>query len=730
MTTSYLNPDRAVSAFAGGQSGPVAMIWRRRGLFAAVFLTVVALTVAALLAAPVQYLAIGSVIVAEAEPGNNNANASIAWIQKLGDPADIESQMLVIRAPRIMRLVASGDVVEKVIAECRHAAGAGLLAGLLPAKDGECETMRGSTDLVVEYLQRRYVVSSAGRSRVINIAYRSPLPEVAQALTNALITAFLDDQRGVMANSRAAATDWLWKEIRQLDASLRDDEARIQAFRRRKGLMSGATGPITSERLSIISQQLAAAETAKADAAARLSEINADQARGSINAPAVLASRTIGDLKQQMSVVTAQIANTGTILGPNHPTLQAMRIEQASLKQRIEREVASIAAGLRKTFDASSALAKSLRQQMDTAKTEVASAMDDEATVAGMVRNAEIKRGQYADLSKRANELETERRILVGSTRLVSLADLPIAPFSPKPIPFLGGGFVLALVLAGAAALLRERGDRSVRTSSQLAAITRAPVFAQLPHLRRSGAAALLGRISERGTDLPLAAALRGARSDPLMQQVLRNLAARLLMAGSDGRSRAILVTSAAPGEGKSFTTLALAQISAAGGRRVLVVECDLRRPVFEAALDLEAGPGLGGILRGDILPREAVTATGLDNLDVIPAGAATSGSTELLMGGRMADLLLWARKYDLVLLDSPPSTLLMDAHVLARQVDGVLCCARWGHSQMAATVATVNGLREAGGDVLGIAITMVREDEHPFYEMGRLPARRYLGAA
>ncbi|TXN19328.1 CpsD/CapB family tyrosine-protein kinase, partial [Methylobacterium sp. WL93] len=241
---------------------------------------------------------------------------------------------------------------------------------------------------------------------------------------------------------------------------------------------------------------------------------------------------------------------------------------------------------------------------------------------------------------------------------------------------------------------------------------------------------ALLGRMGAAAGELPLAAALRDARSDPLMQQVLRNLGARLMLAGVDGTSRAILLTSAAPGEGKSFTTLALAQLNAASGRRVLVLECDLRRPVFETALDLPAGPGLAGVLRGEALPREAVIATATPNLDAIPAGAATTESTELLMGKRMTELLLWARKYDLVLIDSPPAAMLMDAQILARQVDGVLCCTRWGRSQVSAISATVNGLREAGGDVFGLAITMVRADDHPFYDTGHEPARRYLGAA
>jgi succinoglycan biosynthesis transport protein ExoP len=182
MTTSYLNPARTAvpaaprSGPATDQAGPFATIWRRRRLFAAVFIGVMSVAIGLLMVAPVQYLAVGSVIVAEPEPGSNNANASVAWIQKLGDPADIESQMLVIRAPRIMRLVASGDVVEKVVAECRQIARGGLLASLLPPKEDGCDKLRGNTDLVVDYLQRRYVVTGARASSTSPTARRTPRP--------------------------------------------------------------------------------------------------------------------------------------------------------------------------------------------------------------------------------------------------------------------------------------------------------------------------------------------------------------------------------------------------------------------------------------------------------------------------------------------------------------------------------------------------------------------------
>ncbi|QGY05715.1 lipopolysaccharide biosynthesis protein [Methylobacterium mesophilicum SR1.6/6] len=704
-----------------GLAAPLARIWRRRTLFAVVFTAVLGLAITALMMIQPQYVASGSVIVAEAEPGAHNA--SMAWIQKIGDPADIESQILVIRSPRLLRLAIEDGLAAPVLAECRYAATGGRPATISEKKDAACLKLTTDRNALVEYLQKRYAVTSSGRSRIITIGYKSPLPETAQTMASALINAFLEDQREAQASSRKSAADWLHTEVSQLDASIRSDETRIQDFRRRKGLLKGSSAPISAERLTNISHQLANAEAAKADAAARLGEIENRSRDGSESAPAVLASPTIVALKQQLSGVSAQLANQSTNLGTNHPAIRALITERASLRARIDQEIGTIAQGLRKTYEASSALATSLRAQLETAKTEAAAAMDDEASIEGMVRNAEIKRTRYADLVKRTGELETERRILTGSTRLVSLAELPQEPFSPKTLPFLAGGIVLAGVLASAAALLRDVTDRRVRTSAQLMAGTGAPVFAQLPWLEAPG---LVGRLSDRHRELDLPDALARARIDPTMQNVLRNLHAHLVLVGRSA-SQVVLVTSSKPREGKSFTAFAMAGIGAASGRRVLLVECDLRRPNFEGSLGLGRSPGLGGVLRNEIDPADAVVSTG--RFDVIPAGTPTPDSTELLMSERMRDFIAWSRRYDLVLLDTPPTSLLMDASMLARHVDGVLCCARYGRSQLSDTVETVANLRRAGGTVLGIAMTMVRPGLQPTYDVTPLPEPRHAEA-
>jgi uncharacterized protein involved in exopolysaccharide biosynthesis/Mrp family chromosome partitioning ATPase len=745
------------------EQGLVQRIWRGRVLFAAVLGGVLMLTVLALLVLPVRYLATGSVIVAEQELGNSGASA--AWAQKIGDPADLESQLLVIRSPRVMRLaMALPGVLDTAIEDCRAGRG-----------DDVCERMKTDSATFVDYVQTRYAVGAVGRSRVINISYQSSIPEVAQTMANALTNAFLEDQRAAGSNSREVAASWLRKELAQLDTQLRDADAKIQAFRRNKGLARGATAPISSERLTSISQQLSVAEAARADAAARLQEIKANQSRGAGDAPSVLSSRAVADLKQQLTTVSAQVASQSNVLGPLHPALRALERERDLVQQRLTAEIASIAVSAQKAYDANDALVTSLRKQVEAVKAEVGSATTDEASIESMVRDTEIKRQQYAELYKRTSELETERRVLLGSTRLVSLAELPNKPFFPKKIPFLAAGGTVGLLLAFAAVMFGDRlkpaaawlpalpalprkaafvpatpaiaaappapasaltasakpaaplpptpapppapvgvatpkpAATSVEPATELSVVTGASILARLPAIAKDVPESPIGAILAGQSGLSLVRSLSLAQQDPAYQAALQALTAGLMLEAAKA-CRKILVTAPGAGEGKTFLTLALAQHLAAAGRRVLAVECDLRTPRFEAALALAGGRGLQAVLLGDAQPRDVVVRTATPNLDVIPAGPASS-QFDLLRRRQMSDLLLWSQSYDVVLVDGPIPAVLMDVGVLARQVDGVLLSMRAGSFSIGEAVATTSAIKAAGGKVLGIALMMMKQD-------------------
>jgi len=731
-------------------------LWRRKRVFLAVFLATIAVAIAALIVLPMRYLATASVIVAEPEPGV--ANTSPAWAQKIGDPADLESQLLVIRSPRLLRQVMNAPgVVPAVVRECER--------GQLLGSAGRCERLASDPTSFIEYVDTRYAVASAGRSRVINISYQSPLPDVAQRLANALTDAFLDDQRNEGANSREVATSWLWQELQQLDGQIRAADEKIQQFRRNKGLMRGANAPITSERLTSIGQQLAAAEAARAESLARLKEIKSEQERGPTDAPSVLSSRTIADLKQHLTTVSAQLASATTVLGPKHPSILALSREQGLIQQRLADEMQNIAASAQKTFDANDALVTSLKKQMDGAKADAGSATLDEASIESMVRDTEIKRQQYADLYKKASELETERRVMLGSTRLVSLAELPSKPFFPKKLPFLAAGGTLALILGIAAALLADQlypppqngavaaaqpvrkdvsaaavkvvpslrglgrsraavAEPAERKSPRMAPAT--PILASLPRVKRRQPASAVGAIMQDHVPLTVAQTLDLAEADTGFRQALDNLM-RGLRIGDGEPGRRIVVTSPASGEGRTLTTLALAHHAAAMGCRVLAVECDLQRPAFACSLSLSGKPGLLGVLAGALPIRDAVTRTDNPRLDVLFAGGASAEAADRLARRNLAQLLSVFRSYDVVLIDSPPPSGRHGRYLTG--VDSVLLCMRGDGALSQRVISGVAAVKALGAGNIAIAATMVEPERGIVRQSRPVPAEVYARA-
>jgi len=694
------------SAGQAPQSSVLETLWRRRKLFAAVFASILALTAIALVVLPVRYRATGSVIFAEQEPGERDA--SPAWAQKLGDPADMESQLLVMSSSRMLRLAFTGEGVRDVVAQdCLGAAKGGRLSALFGTSSSTCAKLETNDDAMLEYLRTRFTIGNVGRSRVINVSYDSTQPEVARKLANALVNAFLDDQRASASASRQQAAKGIWDELARINAELRDDDTKIEEFRRKKGLERGSLAPVSSERLSAMLQQLSGAEAARTEAETRLKEILASRDGGSYDAPAALGSRTVADLKQQLAVVDVQLAAARSTLGPNHPTQKELERQHAMLASRVTGEVDALLAAARKRVDSTTALVAQLKKQVESAKSEAGDARADEASIEALVRGAEIKRRKYSELYSRASELETERRVLQGNARLVSLAELPDQPFFPKRVPFFAAGLTLASLLAAAAAMLRDRADMSLRSVGHLAPLARDEICVAFPRL--SDGSPPPKSPSDAGDDMRRA--LQLAKRDDASQTALFELYTGLFASTAPG-FRAICVTSSKAGEGKSFVAVALARFTAEMGRRVLLVECDQEKSDLAELFGVENEPGLLAVLSGQIAMRDAVVKTPIPRFYLLPI--ETSGEERRhRLGDRIGRLFEAAQGFDLMLLDCPPAAA-FDTRLLTRETDGVLFCARAGSTSTQSVDAQLRALRAGGAMIAGIALTMTTPEEAP----------------
>jgi len=394
---------------------------------------------------------------------------------------------------------------------------------------------------------------------------------------------------------------------------------------------------------------------------------------------ASLASEQLTSISQQLTGADAALSDT------------AARISQLNSGGSI----------LKQDYASQTALVSLLRRQLEEARRRVAAGTDAETEIASLQRHADVQRELFIDLSKKANAIETVLRLVTGNARVVSYAQLPSNPSFPRKLPFVLGGLIASMGLGVGTALLLDRNDRSVRTRRGLEMAVGIPVLGYIPALSRV-----------RPTTW------RKIVTQSPMQDAVRNLYARCVLLRGPRRPCSILVTSAQPLDGKTFVTLALAHFAAQSGQRVLAIECDLRQPDFQRAFKLVSKPGLSDYLRGYASCEDVVRPSGMFDLDIIAAGMPAVDSAELISNGRIEYLLLWARsRYDLILIDSPPSQALMDASLLASRVEGVLFCARWGISSSRIVSDAVQDLSNNGARFLGVAIDRVNTKQLPLYE-------------
>jgi tyrosine-protein kinase Etk/Wzc len=329
-------------------------------------------------------------------------------------------------------------------------------------------------------------------------------------------------------------------------------------------------------------------------------------------------------------------------------------------------------------------------------------------------RKVDALANQSDELRKDYQQARMAEAVEAGDVDVVDLADVPYAPLLTASALKLALGLAVGLMLGLVLAYLLEALNTSVRRPEDLEAVLHVPGLAVIPRISGgsgNGRGRLRGLLGAgKGAKPAAGSPMSGGQTFSIGIEAFRNLRTSLIWSDGGEALKTLVVTSAAPGEGKTLTAANLAVTLAYDGLRVLLVDCDIRRPRVHGLFHLPRAPGLMELLTtsagpgGSRLP--AIRETAVVGLSVLPCGALPSNAANLLSGTRMRVLLQELREqFDIIVLDTPPVLATADAGIVASLTDGVLLVVRAGTTDRNAAQRACQQLANVGAHVIGTVL-------------------------
>lgn len=537
-------------------------------------------------------------------------------------------------------------------------------------------------DAVIERVRAKLDAQPINHTRVIGITFTSRDRELSAQVVNTLAQMYVANQAEIKNGVETDANRWITSNLSRLSQNATDAARRVSQYRTSHGLIDGKDSTLIKQELSELDTQLTATRVQRMAQAAKVDSLNADPAGNS----AVLSSLLIQNLRQQQATLASQTVKIADRLGPENPVLHATKEQMTDIGRRIDQEITRIAGSIRRDYQATLEHENALKQQFDALKDQLAGMQDAEIGLGQLQAEATANQTLYASYLQRSKETGSTNFDIPDAT-LISSAAIPVTPYFPNNRYMVPLGILVALFIGLFAAFLADYRDRSFRSQSELTKALGVRVVGFVPEF---------GRRDQDGGNLPNPLSLLGS--------VMMDIYVRLFR--SSGGAKCILLASALPREGKTMTGLFLAHVAAINGKRVLLLDADLRRSGLRRRLSCD-GIGLTDILEGRAALVDAIVRKA--GFDVIGCGAGADNPVGLLGSSKMREFINeMRRQYDLVLVDSPAIMAGPDAMVLGQIADETLFFTRWARTPREVVEVAFRHLVDGGANVIGAVLTRI----------------------
>lgn len=554
-------------------------------------------------------------------------------------------------------------------------------------------------------------VERVGRSRVIGIYATSQNPATAAKIANTLADLYIVEQLEAKFEATRRATEWLNERLTGLRASVQNSEQAVERYRRTSGLVEGRGVTLTSQQASELNSELIVARSKRAEAAARLQQVERLlRSSDSLDSVAeVLNSPLIQQLKGQEAEIQRKAAELSQEFGEKHPKMINIRAEVVDVRRKIGAEVKKIVQGLRNEVAVARARENEMQTSMRSIEAKVAGLNQRQVQLRALEREAKANRALYETFLSRFKETNEQQEFQRPDARIISSADIPGSPSAPKKNALIAIAFVLSAAAGLALVFVLESLDKGFRSMDDIEGTTGVAALGLVPVL--SGLALKGKEPQEHILERPNSA----------FAESVRALHASILLSNVDSPPKTVLLTSSLPSEGKTSLSLSLARLVArTGNKRVVIIDCDLRRPLVHRHLKMDIGPGLVQLLADEVSMEDVLRRDEPSGAYVLTAGGTPANPTDIITSEHFARLLNNLKSaFDLIVIDSSPVLAVSDSRILSRMVDKTIFVVRWAETRREVVRLGLKQILEAGGDLAGVVLSMVNVKKHSRYGYG-----------
>ncbi len=552
---------------------------------------------------------------------------------------------------------------------------------------------------------KRLKVTRPPNTYLLLISYRSADPQLAADAANAIAQSYLEHTYNIRLRSSASLSEFMEKQLDELKAKMERSGLALVGFERDLSVINPEEKTnILSSRLLQMNLELTSAQADRLKKEAAFDSVSGGSMEAALATPQ---GESLRKLTDHLNDAHEQFTEIKTHFGANHPEYKRALAKVNEVQTSIEQTRKQIGERVEVEYREAERREGMVKQALADSKTEFDHMNARSFEYQALKREADADKTLYEELIRRIKEAginagfpeQPDSRMADPARPSATSRCIPSLPLN------LLLAFVFSAMVAVGAAVLTDLLDKTIRDPEQVARTLRTEVVGSLPLMKNRSAAAL----QERSTAAPGTATERDLSGFGESIRTLRN---SILLTSFDRQYRSLLVTSAAPGEGKTTTAANLAAAHAEQGKRTLLVDGDLRRPSVHRNFNLSSALGLSNARLGEIPWRDAVVeAQGTPGLFVLPAGPPSRRASDLIGRGLVEILAEASAEFDLVMLDAPPLLGFAEPLQMATAVDGVIVVARAGQTSrksVATVLATLNRLRSK---VVGVVLNEVHKE-------------------